>query len=190
MYSFLKPAESQIRSFIAVQQAAPFSYSQVGATATTPPPDYTLDHNRVCLGTGRATYDRATAAVRRWQMFNLSWVALCWPDAPIEIGSTVAVLAQALGLWSLNACRIVYVTEEKGEIEKFGFAYGTLPDHAERGEERFQIEWRHEDDTVWYDILAFSRPHQLPAKIARPYTRALQKRFAAGSKQAMLRAVM
>jgi uncharacterized protein (UPF0548 family) len=122
-------------------------------------------------------------------MFNLTWVSLCWPTAPIEIGSTVAVLARALGLWSLNACRIVYLVEEKGEIEKFGFAYGTLPDHAERGEERFQVEWHHEDNSVWYDILAFSRPNQLPARIAKPYIRTLQKRFAAGSKQAMLRAV-
>jgi uncharacterized protein (UPF0548 family) len=51
------------------------------------------------------------------------------------------------------------------------------------------VEWRHEDDTVWYDILAFSRPNQLPAKIAKPYARTLQKRFAIDSKQAMLRAV-
>jgi uncharacterized protein (UPF0548 family) len=189
MYSFFKPAESQIRTFIAAQQTAPFSYSQVGTTATTPPPQYVIDHNRVCLGTGRTTYDRATAAIRRWEMFSLNWVTLCWPSVPIEIGSTVAVLAHALGLWSLNACRIVYLIEEIGEIEKFGFAYGTLPDHAERGEERFQVEWCHEDDTVWYDILAFSRPNQLPAKIAKPYARTLQKRFAIDSKQAMLRAV-
>ena len=36
---------------------------------------------------------------------------------------------------------------------KFGFAYGTLPDHAATGEERFLIEWNQDDDSVWYDIL-------------------------------------
>ena len=47
------------------------------------------------------------------------------------------LLARALGLWVLNACRIVYVIEEDGPLRRFAFAYGTLPEHAESGEERF-----------------------------------------------------
>jgi uncharacterized protein (UPF0548 family) len=74
-------------------------------------------------------------------------------------------------------------------MEKFGFAYGTLPAHVERGEERFCVEWHHADNTVWYDILAFSQPNQLPAKLAYPYVRQLQKRFGLDSKRAMMRAV-
>jgi hypothetical protein len=35
----------------------------------------------------------------------------------------------------------VYVVDEAGPLEKFGFAYSTLPGHAERCEERFQAEW-------------------------------------------------
>jgi hypothetical protein len=41
---------------------------------------------------------------------------------------------------------------------RYGFAYGTLPEHAEAGDERFAVELRPEDETVWYDIYAFSRP--------------------------------
>ena len=62
-----------------------------------------------------------------------------------------------------------------------------LPDHVERGEERFTIEWQ-ADDSVWYDILAFSRPQHLIAKLAFPYVRRLQKRFAMDSLNAMLTA--
>ena len=93
-----------------------------------------------------------------------------------------------LGFWSLNACRIVYTIEETGPIERFGFAYGTLPDHAAIGEERFTVEFHSHDQAVWYDVYAFSRPRPL-ARLAYPYTRALQKRFAADSKRAMQKAV-
>jgi uncharacterized protein (UPF0548 family) len=40
-----------------------------------------------------------------------------------------------------------------------------------------------------YDILAFSRPRQMLARIGYPLSRLLQKRFAEGSKAAMLEAV-
>lgn len=92
-------------------------------------------------------------------------------------------------MWSLNACRIVYVTEETGETERFGFAYGTLPDHVESGEERFWVELDHRDDSVWYDLLAFSRPNRLAVKLGFFYARILQRRFAADSHRAMARAV-
>jgi uncharacterized protein (UPF0548 family) len=55
-------------------------------------------------------------------------------DAPIEVGTTVAVLARHHGFRSLNACRIVYlIDEDDGDVRRCGFAYGTLPEHAERG---------------------------------------------------------
>jgi hypothetical protein len=73
-------------------------------------------------------------------------------------------------------------------IKRFGFAYGTLAEHAESGEERFTVEWHGEDDTVWYDVLAFSRPRQVLARLGYPLSRLLQKRFAEGSKATMLQA--
>lgn len=121
-------------------------------------------------------------------MFDMHWIELCWPDTPTQVGATVAVLASHLGFWSLNACRIVYVIEEDGAVEKYGFAYGTLPQHAAIGEERFTVEYHHADQSVWYDLYALSRPNFV-ARLAYPFTRALQKRFAGDSKRAMQRAV-
>ncbi|MGO9272051.1 MAG: DUF1990 family protein [Terriglobia bacterium] len=60
--------------------------------------------------------------------------------------------------------------------------------HPEIGEERFTVEFHPDDQTVWYDIYARSRPHPL-ARLAYPITRALQKRFARDSKSAMQTAV-
>ncbi len=70
-------------------------------------------------------------------------------------------------------------------MQRFGFAYGTLPDHAERGEERFMIE-RLEDDSVWYDIYAFSQPQKAVVKLGLLLARRLQKRFAKESLGVML----
>jgi uncharacterized protein (UPF0548 family) len=101
----------------------------------------------------------------------------------------VAVVARVLGVWWVNACRVVYAVDEAGPVCRFGFAYGTLPGHAESGEERFQVEWDRSDDAVYYDILAFSRPRHLLARLGYPLTRRTQRRFARDSAAAMLRAV-
>jgi uncharacterized protein (UPF0548 family) len=183
------PNQDAVRRFLSGQADQSFSYSEVGASLHASAPGYTVDHNRIELGRGADTFVRAVEALRRWEMFNLGWIQLYWPEAPVAVGTVVAVLARHLGFYSLNACRIVYVVDEEGPPRRYGFAYGTLPDHAEQGEERFTIEWQ-SDDSIWYDILAFSRPNQLLARLGYPMTRILQKRFAQDSKQAMRRAVL
>jgi len=186
MLLFRRPEPGEITRFIGNQSAKPYSYLAVGATSGNPPPRFVVDHNRVRLGEGSRVFDRACRALSGWKMFDIGWVELFHPDTPIATGETVAVLARICGVWFLNACRIVYtVAEEPGPVCRFGFAYGTLPEHAESGEERFMIEWDREDDSVWYDLLAFSRPNSALAKIAYPIARRLQKRFARDSKQAM-----
>jgi uncharacterized protein (UPF0548 family) len=191
MFLLSRPSEEAIRQFLAAQNGAAFSYPETGATrAGDAPAGYTVDHNRQLLGTGRAVFERAVAAVRGWRMFALGWTELCFPDTPIQAGATVAVLVNHLGFWSLNAARIVYVLDETtGGAERFGFAYGTLEAHGERGEERFSVEFHAADASVWYDLYAFSQPQHFLARLGYPVSRMFQKRFAADSKQAMMRAV-
>lgn len=186
MILFRKPERPFIDDFIARQSRERFNYPYVGRTRETPPPGYVVDHNRVQVGEGEADFTAACRALERWQMFDLGWVQLYRPDAPIQEGTTVAILVNVLGFWWLNACRIVYVVDETGPLRRYGFAYGTLADHAESGEERFTVEWR-QDGTVWYDLLAFSRPHHPLARIGRPLARRMQRRFAADSLAAMQR---
>ncbi len=189
MFLLSKPSEDQIREFIKAQQRKPFSYPDIGATILKPPAGYKVDHNRARLGEGGKTFARAVEALKEWKMFDLGWVELFRldpPDNSIRAGETLAVLIHHYGLWSLNSTRIVYVVEEDLPARRFGFAYGTLPEHGERGEERFTIEWRRDDDSVWYDLLAFSRPQHLLAKAAYPLVRRLQKRFARDSLRRMV----
>ena len=179
MFLQRKPSEQVIEEFIFTQQELPFSYAPVGSTKSQPRDVYgfTVDHNRIQLGEGEETYRHAVAALQNWHQFNLGWVTLVPPGKPVQVGTTVAVLANVFGFWSLNAARIVYLIDE-GDFQKsrFGFAYGTLPDHVERGEERFMVEWR-ADDSVWYDIFAFSRPKHPLVRLSFPIARGLQKRF-------------
>jgi len=191
LFQLSEPSTQRISRFLDAQRDAPFSYDEVGASRgdAKVPTGYAVDHNRVRLGEGRETFDRAAAALYAWKMSDLGWARVVPEGAQVEVGTTVAVLAKHYGFHSLNPCRISYTIEQDGgDLVRRGFAYGTLPDHGEKGEERFTIEWHHEDDSVFYDLYAFSRPNQLLAKLGYPLARHLQHRFARDSLQAMVRA--
>lgn len=185
MFLIRRPPQRRIREVLALQEGAGFSYPEVGATRTEAPAAYQVDRERFLLGNGPGVFERAKQAVRQWKMFEMGWLELCWSDARVDPGSTVAVLAYHLGFWSLHVARIVYVIDEPS---KYGFAYGTLAEHAESGEEWFGVEHR-EDGSVWYEVLAFSRERHLLAKIGYPFTRSLQRKFRRDSGRAMQRAV-
>jgi len=183
-----KPSPSTIRDFLATQANLDLTYSAVGSSAAEPPPGYVVDHTRINLGNGEQLFGAAKAALERWEQFRLGWVEAWPPNTPIHVGQVVAVVARLFGLWSINACRIVYVVDEDGPVKRFGFAYGTLPEHAESGEERFLVEWDRATGSVCYDIIAFSRPHHILARLGYPWVRRVQKRFARDSAAAMARA--
>ena len=174
MFKITEPSDQDVAKFISSQRNLEFTYQEVGATDATPPAGFKVDHNRVLIGHGEATYKRAVEALNQWRHFELGWVTIVPRGVAIEVGATVAVKARAFGTWSLSAARVVYVIDES---RRFGFAYGTLPDHVECGEERFLIEWL-ADDSVCYDIFAFSKPRHPLVRLTSPLARLLQKRFA------------
>jgi uncharacterized protein (UPF0548 family) len=184
-----KPTEETIQAFLAAQARLDLTYAAVGATATAPPAGYVVDHTRIRLGDGEKVFVAGKAALERWQQFRLGWLEATPDHTPIKAGQVVAILARSIGLWWLNACRIVAVVEEEGPVKRFGFAYGTLPDHVESGEERFLIEWDRQEGGVYYDIRAFSRPRHFLARLGYPVVRRLQRRFGRDSAASMLRAV-
>jgi uncharacterized protein (UPF0548 family) len=191
MFTLRKPSADWIDACLRLQRRMPFSYRDVGATRNaTTPAGYRSAVHRVCLGEGAETFARAQEAIRAWKMFPAEFLHVCWPHAPIEAGSTVGILCRSFGLWSLHACRIVYVVDEPaGTVERFGFAYGTLPRHLESGEERFMVEWDHADDRVWYEVRMFCRPSNWLARLGDPIARRLQQKFGMLTKVAMRRAV-
>jgi len=189
MFLLTKPDDLAIARFLADRGGDTYSYPEIGATKAVALRGYNIDHNRILLGTGEAAFERAKAAIREWKMFDMKWVKVFPIDTPIEADRTVAILIEHFGFYSLNAARIVYVIDEMADIRRFGFAYGTLTEHGEIGEERFSVEFHENNGEVWFDLYAFSRPASILAKIGYPLTRSLQKAFARDSKLAMVNAV-
>jgi uncharacterized protein (UPF0548 family) len=181
-----KPSAQLVGTFLDEQRGLPISFPFVGATAGAPPRDYIVDHTRVLLGSGEQTLDSARRALKAWRQFDLGWVEALPRETLIREGETIAIVAHAMGLWWLNACRIVYVVDEP---RRFGFAYATLPGHVEQGEERFLVELDSRDGSVWYDILAISRPRHPLTWLGYPIARRFQRRFARDSAAAMQRCV-
>jgi len=197
MILFRRPTDSQIRDYLAGQADQSFSYDDVGCTRGVPRSrrGWNIDRELVHLGEGEHVFRQARAAIEAWQMFPREVATLCWPQPPRE-GLSVAILywAAPVRLWLLLAARVVYVIDETidrdgAQIERFGFAYGTLPDHAERGEEQFLVEWNRDDGGIYYKLLAVSQPRHWLARLGYPYTRYEQARFRRLSGLAMQRAV-
>jgi uncharacterized protein (UPF0548 family) len=189
MFFLTRPSEDQVRAILGTQRDRQYSYREVGATGGKLPPGYAILSGRVELGHGAAQFARASDALHRWRMFDVLGVCLYEPTTSIVFGNTVGLLIKHFGFWSLNFCRIVYVVDEDGPVRRIGFAYGTLAEHAEQGEERFMVEWDRGTDVVCFDILSFSRPGNWKVLVAYPLARSLQRNFVSHSLAAMVRAV-
>ncbi|MFN7976394.1 MAG: DUF1990 domain-containing protein [Acidobacteriota bacterium] len=186
-----KPARRDIEAVLAASKEIPCSYPGAGFTrdgAARGPAGYRTDRATVILGRGRDCYQRAREAIAAWKMFPEE-IEIVPERSPIETGRVVAVVLRTFGIWSANGCRIVYTIDETGSTDRFGFAYGTLASHAERGEERFLVQWRHDDDVVSYDLHAVSRPGHVVTWLGFPLVRLLQARFRRDSCAAMKAAV-
>jgi uncharacterized protein (UPF0548 family) len=188
MFFATRPSRQEIGRFIKDSQALPLSYKQVGL-AQGSPVGYDIDETLVTIGRGDAAFERAKAALAAWRHYEFNWVEVSPPGASIDSGSVVAVLVRHLGFWSLNGCRVLYGVGDRAVGPNFGFAYGTLTNHAEEGEEIFEVSLRPETHDVIYRIRAASRPRAALARVGYPIARVLQARFRKDSAQAMRRAV-
>jgi uncharacterized protein (UPF0548 family) len=186
-----KPSREVVAAYLKRQQDAPLSYDFPGTTkslpAATTPAGFVLDQRREVIGKGDAAWQRAREAIDRWVMFENGWTTLHSLNGAPKTGNVVAMQVWIGGFWWLNPCRVLYEIDE-AEPKRFGFGYGTLADHAERGEERFLVG-QDADGTVWFDLTAFSRPRHLLARLFYPLTRRIQLRFGPDSMQAMRRFV-
>jgi uncharacterized protein (UPF0548 family) len=187
MFFLLRPSPQRIDRFLDAARQLPLSYAPIGL-AERAGEGFSVDEHVAVVGSGGATFARAAAVLAEWRHFDVGWVELFPKRAPIAPGTVVAVLAHHVGLWSLNGCRVVYtIWTPAGPT--FGFAYGTLTDHAETGEELFEITCRPETGEISYRVRAVSRQRAVLAKLGSPVARALQRRFRRDSARALARAI-
>jgi uncharacterized protein (UPF0548 family) len=187
MFFLRRPTDRDIERFVQASRDLPLSYEPVGS-ARQRRPGFEFDEHVAVVGQGDAAFARAKAALAGWRHFRLGWAELFPCQAPIEPGTVVAVLFRHLGFWSLNGCRVVYRIGDEGAGE-FGFAYGTLPNHAECGEEIFTVTFDPQTGDVSYTIRAVSKPRAALARLGYPVVRLLQARFRRESSQAIARAI-
>jgi uncharacterized protein (UPF0548 family) len=132
MFLARRPTRNVIDRFIRESQDLPLSYGPIGIVRTrTAGQD--LDELTVAVGRGQADFRRARCALMAWKQFDIGWVETFPRQAPVAVGTVVAVLIRHLGFWSLNGCRVLYSVGSLNDIARFGFAYGTLTNHAESG---------------------------------------------------------
>ena len=193
MYRLRSPSDQDIRNFLDGRCQADYSYDEPGCTraAMFAKKGWKVDRCRVLLGHGQAVFTRACDAINSWRMFPKaigSVAPIATPNPDLVVG--VRYRVRLLPLWIVFPARVVYVVDEEvGGYRRYGFAYGTLPGHPERGEERFLVEWDRSTDAVSYEILAISRPSDWLAWIGYPYARWEQARFRRLSGLAMQEAV-
>ncbi len=176
MFLARRPSQREIEEFIARSRDLPLSYHPIGI-AKRSPRGFTLDEASAVIGHGEQAFARAKTVLAEWRHFELGWVELFPRGAAIEPGSVVAVLVRHLGFWSLNGCQVVYTLGHRLTGPSFGFAYGTLTNHAELGEEIFEVSLAPESEEVVYRIRAVSKPRAALARLGYPLTRMLQARF-------------
>ena len=188
MFLFHRPSQRELEEFIARSQDCPLSYNPIGI-AQESPHGFKVDEASGVIGHGQQDFARAKRALAEWRHFDFGWVELFPRGAAIEPGSVVAILVHHLGFWSLNGCRVVYTLGDQRTGPSFGFAYGTLANHAEMGEEIFEVSLVPETEEVVYRIRAVSKPRATLARIGYPFTRSLQARFRRDSIAALRRAI-
>lgn len=114
-------------------------------------------------------FERGCAALRQWAVHRASGLSVV-ADGPPAPGISVAMAAPLPVGFVEVTCRVVAVLEEP---RVYGFAYGTLSVHPERGEESFILRCA-SDGTVSFVVTAASEPAHPLARLAAPVATRLQ----------------
>src|SRR5688572_14049448 len=187
MFLMQRPSAAAIDRFLDHSRGLPLSYAPIGLVRESPV-GRRFDEQVVRIGQGDGDFERARNALTKWKHFDIGWVETFPRQASIETGTMVAVLIRHLGFWSLNGARVLYHVGDAGGLTSFGFGYGTLTNHAESGEELFEVLLDESSGAVMYRIRAVSWPQTALTYVGQPIVRILQARFRRDSAAALERA--
>jgi uncharacterized protein (UPF0548 family) len=149
------------------------TYDEVGATAGPMPPGYHHVRAHRVVGRGREHFERAADLLLAGEVQRRAGARVELSDTPMREGSRVT-MRLGLGILSFRIpCLVVWA--ERSETTA-GFAYGTLPGHPERGEERFTLTMLPTGE-VAFDIAAFSSPGRWFTRVGAPIGRVVQARM-------------
>ncbi|TQN37402.1 uncharacterized protein (UPF0548 family) [Blastococcus colisei] len=152
--------------------AAPLTYDAVGTACTgRVPAGFRGARHSAVVGSGRADFERAVAAVFDWRAQRGAGLRVR-ATGPSRAPGTVVVLTAGLPRLGYDIpCRVVWARTEGDER---GFAYGTLPGHPESGEECFLVRLTPAGDVV-YEIRVFFRLASPLARLGGPVSLLAQR---------------
>lgn len=165
-----RPTEDELDRLLAGAHGAALTYPSPGCSLGGPVPDaFRRRQWEATLATG-ASFERAAHALRSWAVHRGAGLAVR-SGGDVEVGVEVAMAAPLPIGWVEATCRVVDVIED---ADRFGFAYGTLPVHPERGEESFIVHRA----PLRFVVVAVSRPGHPLARLAGPIADRLQAQAA------------
>ena len=189
MLSLRRPSDATVREFLAAQSKLGFTYAAVGATATCPPrvmrwitPGSSWERARRSSRGPRPPWgDGSSSAWAGWRRGH--------PRPRSETGEVVAVVARGLGLWWLNACRIVYVVDEPGPVSRYRVRLRDAPGSRRDGRGAVPRRMGPGERGGLVRHPGLLPPALFLTRLGYPYMRRVQKRFGRESAAAMVRAV-
>jgi uncharacterized protein (UPF0548 family) len=162
------------------------TYLEIGASLESQlPAGYHHSRAVIELGAGERAFSLGCDALREWAGHAYLGIAITPDHAPLEAGVVVVAEIPLGPVVVFAPCRIVSVISE---MSSFGFAYGTLPGHPERGEESFVVR-RGSDDVVRFEVAAFSSPSGYLVRLGGPFPRWIQRRATRGYLEGVCRFV-
>lgn len=164
--------ERDLAARVPAYLTVPVTYEPVGATAGELPAGFHHVRRSQLLGHGRERYEAVARQLMTWQVQRRAGLAVESSADEAALGAVVVVGLRLGPLRVVAPCRVVAVVDEP---DVRGFAYGTLPGHPERGEERFTVTLE-DDGRVVLRIVAFSRPATWWARAGAPIAVRIQRR--------------
>ncbi|RCW41017.1 uncharacterized protein (UPF0548 family) [Halopolyspora algeriensis] len=152
-------------------RSLPLTYRERGATEGRLPHGYRHLSVRRRVGTGRELFETLSQHLMRWGMQRGLGVEVDTTSAQVVPDAELVLRRGPLRI----PCRVVYVVDE---LDRRGFAYGTLPGHPLVGEELFAITYDPASGDVYASVTSFARPAHALLKALGPFVGLGQKLMA------------
>jgi uncharacterized protein (UPF0548 family) len=166
------PSQPELQRLFHDAAESALTYDHVGSTLSVGTPRPSERSRSLVVGDTDHCFDQAVEGLRLWLPQRHLGGFVYPEDAPLAFGTNLLVVLRIGRLAVVVPDRVVAVVDEPGR--RFGFAYGTLEGHAERGEESFLLE-RDASGSIRLTIRVDARPATLPARLAGPAVTGIQR---------------
>jgi uncharacterized protein (UPF0548 family) len=167
-----RPSAAERQRLLESAQQADVTYDHIGSTLEPERwPDRRPRARSRVLGHGDETFALAVARLNTWAPQRALGAAVFPEGIRPTLDATLLVELRLGPLTVVVPDRVVAVVDEPG---RWGFAYGTLPGHAERGEESFLVTLG-DDGTVTGTVTVDAVMGTLAARLATPVVYGIQR---------------